>query len=164
MLENALKRMMLHWFVLAAVLSGVLMVGIMTAAFADLFRATAMLLQAGFDRGQAGSAEVAIRLALTGLELLFLSPLAFLVVLAIAHDLRDFLSADKHARVGRSMAAVESLVISLLIAVIATEMIERLVSHSGPPLSEATGSALIMLVLVAYLVVRESLHRRHEKA
>lgn len=94
--------------------------------------------------------------ALGGLELLFLAPLAYLVLLSVYRYTSSASWKAEPERIGRTASAVihevKSQIASLMIAVLATEMLRSILQHSE--ISLATSIATLGLILVLILYVR----------
>jgi len=100
------------------------------------------------------SAHIMVRV-LHGVELLFLAPLPFLVFLSLARYVQSFLKSDGQASsqdrlsgCGSQLHSVKTLVVSLMTASIATDLLRRAIENVSLPSAAAEG--LVMLLLGSY--------------
>ena len=103
---------------------------------------------------------------LHGVELLFVAPLPFLVFLSLARYVRVFIQSGASHGSGHELAACESqlhrvktLVVALMTASIATDLLRRAIENVS--LSEAAAEGLIMLLLGGYWFALEKVTVRH---
>ena len=112
----------------------------------------------------AGSGEVpvafALAAALDGLEFVFLAPLAYLLL----HGIWDFMNDARrgHFRDPNKMPAsplflvrIKALIIGLMIAVVATELLKKTVSERGLSYESAIAGALLIAVMALYSFIIE---------
>jgi hypothetical protein len=135
-------------------------------------RETADVGSPGSDEGGhvAAFGESAVGNALEGLECIFLAPLAFLLVRGIW----DFVDAVVRARLQEGtlssaspafLIRVKALILGLMIAVVATDLLKRAISQRGLSYEPAVAGCLFIAVLAAYSFVMErSSERQHREA
>jgi hypothetical protein len=100
-----------------------------------------------------------IQWAIHGLEFLYLAPLAFMVLYSLtryieSHTAKDQATAMTETR--RDLLHVKGLVISLLIAVIATDLVGKMLGR-GLGMAEAISESVVVVVLMGYFALLEIL-------
>jgi len=114
--------------------------------------------------------EAAVGTALEGLECIFLAPLAFLLVRGI-WDFVDSVIRSRSKEVPLSSASpafmvrIKALIMGLMVAVVATDLLKRALSKSGLTYEPAIAGCLFISVLVAYalLMQRSSSHDQTDR-
>lgn len=110
------------------------------------------------------SAADAIAMALKGLEFLFLAPLGFMVVVSVGQYLRAMVEnngTDATARDGpranakAQLLTVKSFVVSLMIAVVATELVSRVLEPGELHTESAFAGTIVIVAFSLYLFVLE---------
>jgi len=107
---------------------------------------------------ESAAAGYAIEHVLKGLEFLFLSPLPFMIVYSVGRylgSLLDFAQETKRRSLLGEIVSVKALIISLIIAIIATDLVSKILAADGLTRDAALYECLVILVLGAYLVVLE---------
>jgi hypothetical protein len=98
----------------------------------------------------------AIAQVVKGIELLFLAPLAFIVVLGVRRYLKDkFFHVRSKGHGNLLLLEAKALVVSLLMAVVATDLISKILSVGGLTYEAAITESLVIIVLGAYYFALE---------
>ena len=91
---------------------------------------------------------------LKGVELLFLAPLAYLVVLILGDYLRCIVVySPRTDKVHEEVLDLKCLTTSLLIAVVATDLVQKVLSESGLTPDAAVYEGLVVVTLALFLAV-----------
>jgi hypothetical protein len=104
--------------------------------------------------------RVAVSLALKGLEMLFLAPLPFMVVFAVGGYLRALGASEAggersdERKIGR-LERTKSLLISLMVAVMAADLVSKTLSNDGLTPEAAIYESIVIAVLGGYFLLRE---------
>lgn len=113
------------------------------------------------------SAQITVRV-LHGVELLLLAPLPLLVFLSLARYVRSFLQSDGQANCndtlsgcGTQLHRVKTLVVALMTASVATDLLRRAIEDVSLPAAAAEG--LVMLLLGSYWFALEKVCQPHCK-
>jgi hypothetical protein len=116
--------------------------------------------------GTASSSEYAIVGALQGFEFLLLAPLALVIIVSIGRYLtalvpaHDNVAQDEHQKAEHQLHRVKILIISLMISIVATDLVKRFVAQPEVSIRAlAYGGSLILLLLI-YLAVMSQIARR----
>jgi hypothetical protein len=161
--ENPWQSMatwLFHGALALAALLGVVLVsiGLVEAASGAL---TFWLSFTGSVAGLPGGSEPAAKalaLTLKGLEFVFLAPLPLLVL----HTIRDYTwhltpgrptSGDERIVAHSRLDEVKSLIISIMVAVIATDMVSRVLGNSPFGYDQAVPRLLAFVALAGYLLL-----------
>jgi hypothetical protein len=147
---------------IAMILSGIVMVAMMGAGILESAVAVKLMYISGIShlRGVHGGngGEGAIRSALSGIESIFLAPLAFLAIHCISLYIMQRLEAGREGGTrsvdDHSIVELKAWTLSLMIAIVATDLIGRLVG--GMPFEPepvfAESLVIVVLALVWWLV------------
>jgi hypothetical protein len=112
----------------------------------------------------------ALGVALDGLEFVFLAPLAFLLL----HGIWDFMNDVNRGHFRDSKAfptsplfliRIKGLIIGLMIAVVATELLKKTVGEHGLSYESAIAGGILIAVLAAYsFIIERSSPTRRERS
>lgn len=137
----------------------VLMAAFVIGGLALIGRAAIVLLRS--TQSDAGTHEMALVQALSGIEYLFLAPLAFLVFLTLVRFVKKMVFGDINALGGYRV--VKSLVINLMIAIIATDLVQKTVGQPGLTLNVACTELLVIVVFAGYVLLIERAGTRERR-
>ena len=85
-----------------------------------------------------------------GVELLFLAPLPFLLPLSLGRYIRDSKEDSDDRQSKADLLSMKALTTGLLIAILASDVVGRALSHQGLHYEAAVSSSLVIAVLGAY--------------
>jgi uncharacterized protein YacL len=147
---------------LAACASSVLMGGLLITGVFEVGKGCLVYfgwysLPAGILSREASTLHFAIR----GIELLLLAPLAFLVLLSLARYIDSSRKSTVDERTRCDLLRVKALSVGLLIAVVAADLVGKILSHDGLSYTAAVSESLVIVVLGAYFFILEKLAREH---
>ena len=145
-------------YVLAAAASFIAMLWIGFAGLAEIFGTLLEHPMADFhNTGSAtgmnsGFAKDMILNILEGFELLLLAPLVFVIVVTIGRYLRQLLVDDSmNESSRRSLHGVKALIATLLISVVAADLVMRLIHRSDQTAETFLVGALLILLLLVFV-------------
>jgi hypothetical protein len=144
-------------YVVGAACASTLMVLLFALAFWEIGKAVAvfMHLAVGPDSRVPPESQ-AIMVALKGIEYLFLAPMSFLVYRSLANYVVERARGGSGTSAEEEVTETKRLVTSLMFAVVATDLIGRVLSPEGllarPPIYELC----LLVILAAYMFL---LHR-----
>ena len=105
-------------------------------------------------------AENAIIHTLEGFEFLLLAPLAFVIIFSVGRYLTELLTQAADQRQAESqLHRVKALVASLMVSIIATDLVKRFVGKSDVNISAMTYGSGVILVLIIYILILNRPHR-----
>lgn len=145
------------FYVVGAICAGLLMAAMFGAGFWEL-AAGVRIFFGLMPSPQAGARpeSEAIVVALKGIEYLFLAPMGFLVFQAIV----NYVTVRRTHPVGQELknaeaavADTKALVINLMIAVVATDLVGRALAPDSPTTSPPVYELVLFSLLIGYLAV-----------
>lgn len=149
---------------LGSVLGALLTVALL--AIALLGMASGIAGYAGLVEVDSGIEPTAAVLAacIRGVELLFLAPLPFLLPLSLGRYIRDSKEDSDDRQSKADLLSMKALTTGLLIAILASDVVGRALSHGGLHYEAAVSSSLVIAVLGAYFfgLERQALHVKSE--
>lgn len=154
--------------VVGILLAGILMAILMFIGFYEMYKGVSIFFNLSHMPEHTASKESSIlAFTLKGLEFLFLAPLGFLTLLSMAKYIANMQSPD-HTEADRGILEVKALIVSLMIAIIATDLIARVLSGRGLTYEVTLTGSLFIAVLGAYFVSLHKLanlsgHRRRDE-
>jgi uncharacterized protein YacL len=111
-------------------------------------------MRAGFHVAAAASgpssSERAAHQVIRGVEILLLAPLAYFVLVNLARYVQTWKSGDDDEKAKSNLLGVKALVVGLLIAMVATDLVGKILSEKGLDEQSALLECLVILVLTAY--------------
>ncbi len=158
--KELLKRFIELTYMLGAFCSGVLMISLFLAAFFEIGSAVLNFFRKFPNQNPSLSIESElITAALKGIELLFLAPMTFLVYRSLANYIASKTSGVDDTEAEAAVTESKGLVTSLMAAVVATDLVGRVLSTDGftshPPIYEL----LLIVVLVGYFYLLSKMGR-----
>lgn len=148
-------------YVVGAVASVFVMLALATAGFLEIGRGVIQQYSSMSGHAQApDAAATPLGMVLEGLELIFLAPLAYLAFLALWRYVDGHRRGDVDTSTRRQVIEIKSLVIGLIIAVVATDLLREALSPSGSTYESAIAGSAIIAVLAAYIIGLETVHAR----
>jgi hypothetical protein len=151
MRPGLLERFIELVYTVGAVCSGVLMIALFSAAFCEIASAVLTFFRKFPNQlpGLSLESEL-ITAALKGIELLFLAPMTFLVYRSLANYIACKTTGRENPEAEAAVTESKALVTSLMAAVVATDLVGKVLSPDGfashPPIYEL----LLIIVLVGY--------------
>ncbi len=145
------ERMIELMYLIGAICAGVLMISLFVAAFWEIGGAVFVFFRILPSRNpKFASDSDALVVALKGIEYLFLAPMSFLVYRNLAIYVAAQVTGSENSQAEVAVTETKGLVTSLMIAVVATDLVGKALSPEGlaerPPVYELT----LMVVLGAY--------------
>jgi hypothetical protein len=162
-LETRLAKLFNRLFGIGLLLAGGLMAMLFVAGFWMFVRAIANF--SWRTRVPEGTETNAFALvdALRGLEYFFLAPLGYLVFLTLIRYLENTVKSgsDPHEeqRSEKQMVAVKVLIINLLLAIVATDLVSKILGPKGLSVEAAGTEVFVMGAFAGYFLLLER-HRR----
>jgi len=160
--RSPLERCIELLYAAGALCSGLLMISLFLAAFCEIGSAVLVFFRQFVGNDQRLSLESAVlTTALKGIELLFLAPMSFLVYRSLGNYVASKASGREDPDAEAAVTESKGLVTSLMVAVVATDLVGKVLSPDGlaahPPIYEL----LLIVILVAYfyLLSRMGLRR-----
>lgn len=145
--------LVLLWF-LVGLVPWVLLVGFSLLGLYELGHALVTCCCGVLEKQSEASTSPGIAMALRGLEMLFLAPLAWLTLVCMLRYIESFKKGpglDELARAIGPMHEVKGQIIGLMIAVVSTEMVRRVLGPDELAYSFIAGGLGLILVLTLYL-------------
>jgi hypothetical protein len=106
--------------------------------------------------GPEGHGHVVVASTLKGIELLFLSPMPYLIVRAIGDYLKHVIARRPETNdAPHELKALKVMTTTLMIAVVATDLVQRTLAPGDLTPATALYESLVILVLSLYIVVLE---------
>lgn len=136
-------------------ISALVLLAFVAAGFFEIAAALCELL----SHGGLASSKPAVAKALEGLELMFLAPTPLLVLLSLREYLNSMIAKKADGVARARMAEVKAFMVSLMVAVIATDLIATAI-HGQLCYESAFTRCAAIFVLGGYFVVLESLAHR----
>ena len=129
----------LKWlFGAGLIFSAVVMAFLFGAGFALFYRAIALIVGGTAEAGSDLHASALVQV-LKGLEYFFLAPLAYLVFLTMIRFVRTVVTLGDYRFAEEQMHGVKSLITSLMIAVVGTDLLSKILGPRGLTWDAATG-------------------------
>jgi len=151
-------------FVLGALATFVLMLALggvgllkMFASISHFWRSAVVAAPDGHGAHSESLEMAAITLVLQGLECLFLAPLGFLLFRGIWDYVGDVIKKDAEKASACFLMRVKALILGLMAAVVATDLVKRELSEAGLTYQPAIAGCLLICVLAAYSYLVERL-------
>ena len=147
-------------FVLGLLVAGLLMALLFAAGFVTISRAIWLFSLELFGHESAGPRTHPLVESLRGLEYLFLAPLGYMIFLTLIRFLEGLVKIDDHPQkekaAERQMMTMKTLMVNLLVAVVATDLVSKILGSGNLTLEVAIPELLVMTLFLGYLVL---LHR-----
>jgi hypothetical protein len=139
-------------YIIGAFFASTLMVLLFAAAFWEMGKGIAVFfhLAAGADPRVPPESQ-AIMMALKGIEYLFLAPMSFLVYRSLALYVVDRTRGGGKANADVGVIETKGLVTSLMFAVVATDLIGRVLSPEGLIARTPIYELCLLVILGAYI-------------
>lgn len=138
-------------YVVGAVASAVIMLALAAAGFIEMGRGVIQQFSSatGHEQPNEGSP---VGLVLKGLELIFLAPMAYLTFLTLWRYVEGNRKGVVDSSLRRQVMEIKSLIVGLIIAVVATDLLGDVLSPIGAGYESAITGCLIIAVLGAYVI------------
>ncbi len=151
------KSPIIAWVFAAFLIGAGLLVLILAGiAFFEITLGIQLYALGADDGAPGGASSVVVAHVLNGVELLFLAPLPYLIVDAVGSYLRHVATRSKEMQGAlHDLKGLERMTTSLMIAVIAADLVQRTLSPSGLTQTAALFDSLAIVVLSLYLLVLE---------
>ena len=146
----------LKWlFAAGLALAGLIMALLFVAGFKLFWDAIVIFFGRAAAKVDVEPKAFALVEALKGLEYFFLAPLGYLVFLTMIRFVRSTISGDFDELADKRIRNIKSLTMSLLIAVIATDLVSKILGPQGLGRDSAIAEILVMGALIGYYVLLE---------
>ena len=158
-LEARLAKFLDRLFGVGLLLAGGLMAVLFVAGFWMFVRAIAKFSwRTHVPEGTEADAFALVE-ALRGLEYFFLAPLGYLVFLTLIRYVESTVNtgSDPHAdqRSEKQMVAVKVLIINLLLAIVATDLVSKVLGPKGLSVEAAGTEVFVMSAFAGYFLLLE---------
>ena len=138
----------------ASVAAAVGMAALLFVGFIDIFQGVKEGVKAGLAAVDVAHAppwsERTAHRVIEGVELLLLAPLAYIVLVNLARYVHTWMIRKSDEKAKASLLGVKALVVGLLIAMIATDLVGKVLSDNGLDPTSAIFESLVIGVLIIY--------------
>jgi hypothetical protein len=149
-----LHRIFKALYIAGAVCAGGLMVALFVAAFCEIGTSLLIFFHRIPVRDLTSTPESeAITVALKGIEYLFLAPMSFLVYRSLAIYVADMANGGHNPAARSAVTEAKSLVTSLMIAVVATDLVGKVLSPDGLAQRRPIYELILIVVLGGYYLM-----------
>jgi len=149
-----LQRIVKARYIAGAVCAGGLMIAIFIAAFCEIGTSLLIFFHRIPVRELMSTPESeAITVALKGIEYLFLAPMSFLVYRSLAIYVADMANGGHNPAAKCAVTEAKSLVTSLMIAVVATDLVGKVLSPDGLAQRRPIYELILIVVLSGYYLM-----------
>ncbi len=149
-LEECIRRMLFGGSVLAALALGFLVLTGLLTIFKGVYSGLVSAVRNLAHPSAAMFSEQPAHQVIRGVELLLLAPLAFLVLVNLARYVKAWMDKEDDERAKADLLGIKALVVGLLIAMVATDLVGKILSEDGLDRSSALFESLVIGVLTVY--------------
>lgn len=96
---------------------------------------------------------------LDGFEFLLLAPLAFIIVMTVGNYLRALLQQGGADEAEHQVHRVKGLIISLMISILATDLVKRFVGRSEVKINALIFGGTLIIIFMLYFITLLRVHR-----
>jgi len=158
------EKIALHLLAYASYCALIVMLGLLFAGLGTMIYGLYILGYGAVYTTEKIPIKGAIHITIMGVELVFLAPLAFFVLMSLARWLADSRGANGISESSSRLMSAKAAVIGLFIAIVSADLVSRILTGTGLSYEPAISESLVIVVLSAYYIALERLSHRQTGA